>query len=112
MQPPSRKAAVTKTIARIIEARPEVDVAPLSDLLGLEYLFDIPLRSLKSSHLRDTANKIGGCCKKGTVNTSEARSVRLLLKWLSPDQREQFDDSGFSMLSVVTAEDDTGSMTG
>ena len=28
-------------------------------------------------------------------NTSEARSVRLLLKWLSPDQREQFDDSGF-----------------
>ena len=86
---------MTKTIARIIEARPEVDVAPLSDLLGLEYLFDIPLRSLKSSHLRDTANKIGGCCKKGTVNTSEARSVRLLLKWLSPDQREQFDDSGF-----------------
>lgn len=36
---------MTKTIARIIEARPEVDVAPLSDLLGLEYLFDIPLRS-------------------------------------------------------------------
>jgi hypothetical protein len=28
-------------------------------------------------------------------NTSEACSVRLLLKWLSPDQREQFDDSGF-----------------
>ena len=28
-------------------------------------------------------------------NTSDARSVRLLLKWLSPDQREQFDDSRF-----------------
>ena len=59
---------MTKTIARIIEARPEVDVAPLSDLLGLEYLFNIPLRSLKSSHLRDTAKKIGGCCKKGTAD--------------------------------------------
>jgi hypothetical protein len=28
-------------------------------------------------------------------NTSEARSLRLMRDWLSPDQREQFDDSGY-----------------
>jgi hypothetical protein len=28
-----------------METRPEVDVAPLSHLMGVEYLFDIPLRS-------------------------------------------------------------------
>jgi len=28
-------------------------------------------------------------------NTSEARGLRLLLDWLSPDQREQLDNSGF-----------------
>jgi hypothetical protein len=28
-------------------------------------------------------------------NTSEARGLRLMRDWLSPDQREQFDDSGY-----------------
>ncbi|WGD56528.1 hypothetical protein QA641_09700 [Bradyrhizobium sp. CB1650] len=28
-------------------------------------------------------------------NTSEARGLRLMRGWLSPDQREQFDDSGY-----------------
>jgi len=67
---------VTKTIARIIEARPEVDVAPLSDLMGLEYLFDVPLVASNPAIRGALRKKLGDVAKKAQGN----------FRWLGPQR--------------------------
>lgn len=42
----------------------------------------------------EASSRIKALCKLYRKNTSEARGLRLMRDWLSPDQREQFDGSG------------------
>ena len=68
-----------------MEARPEVNVAPLSDLLGLEYLFDVKVAS-NPAICGALRKKLGDVAKKAQGNLlwrpkpkTGTRTMQLLL---------------------------------
>lgn len=60
----------------------------------------------------ETCSRLKSLRKLYWKNTSEARGLRLMRDWLSPDQREQFDGSGCFEVVGCDSGKDTASIMG